>query len=766
MNKKGLDMFDALNGVRDDILMDAVPPGMGVYGKPIKGRRLAGFFDHPWVAAAISAAVALVVLSGIIWAGQQGGKEPGDLGSDGVGINGVGNQPEGSVAEQLQRPEGTAPRDEQVHPDKTPEDQAPSEGPDYDDPILDAKMVISSGNTNMAPAEYILWQLTWDDASGKLLETRGEMQWTELMLELDSGGDDSALRREIESLPRIVYKDDFFLTLNDENLKLQGAEAYRCDEQGYSFAYGISLDMGNHSVEDMMRKLGVGSYYVVIMAYDRGDYVEATGQNEGTMYEFVFRVDVENEPQTTDPSIKDPYDDHFEPADVKVCVGATNLAVALRPYVVNALQYNAETDAWAEVDGNGLADVLADLHKELPVVTYDRNFEIYIKEIDGTATARYLRIYNEYFEEVAAFETPGTTFPWHPEEIAELDEGIWYVVLDMYQTGVTVGEDVERGTYEYGFCLLVGSEGQDTPADVADMAAMGIGLWVGTGGNYDQLKPYLIDATVYDDEMGEWQSKAGEKLINRLRAGGENLSTVAYNDDFRMVTRVIDPSDNPDEYVIEFLSYAVYDANLGEVLVAHNVTEELDMLSTLSPGTYYVIVQAVQAGRVINVKGEHLGSEKGEYHYGFKVFIPSDDEPSDILPGDPLYDDVFLISGNREVRPAGRNEWTLDALAANQGILPVASSADCQVVYPDNSYSMVNYTVYGIDGGVLTRIGGGTASDLGFLTALGQREYIVSFSVQWPDPKEEGSMLMRSYAFRLYVGYTWSEGETGIAIEE
>ena len=122
MNKKGMDMFSALDGVSDDVLMDALPPGMGAYSKQGKSRRLAGFFERPWVAAAISAAVALVVLSGIIWAGQRDGASQAGGPQDDPVINadGVGNRPSSgetymlseqdeTVVDQLQGPVATAP---------------------------------------------------------------------------------------------------------------------------------------------------------------------------------------------------------------------------------------------------------------------------------------------------------------------------------------------------------------------------------------------------------------------------------------------------------------------------------------------------------------------------------------------------------------------------------------------------------------------------------------------------------------------------------
>jgi hypothetical protein len=78
MNKKGMELFSAMDGADDDMLLDALPPGMGTHSKKEKSRPWTDFFERPWVAAVISASVALAVLTGIVLAGRSAMKEPWD----------------------------------------------------------------------------------------------------------------------------------------------------------------------------------------------------------------------------------------------------------------------------------------------------------------------------------------------------------------------------------------------------------------------------------------------------------------------------------------------------------------------------------------------------------------------------------------------------------------------------------------------------------------------------------------------------------------
>lgn len=73
-NEKGFAAYTALKSVADDLVMDALLPADGgsAVVAPISRRRpVYEFFSHGWGVAVICALVAIVVMGGIIWAGQQ-----------------------------------------------------------------------------------------------------------------------------------------------------------------------------------------------------------------------------------------------------------------------------------------------------------------------------------------------------------------------------------------------------------------------------------------------------------------------------------------------------------------------------------------------------------------------------------------------------------------------------------------------------------------------------------------------------------------------
>lgn len=584
MNNKGMDIFTAVDGVSDEMLLDALPPGMGAYRPKEKSHRVSRFFEHPWVAAAISAAVALAVLSGIVWAGQQAG---GDIDpSENVA---------GNSSDQLI--ENTYPSDS-------------DKWPDYDNPPVpeDAKVVISSGGYTVAPEEYIQWKLTWNAEHGTLTEERGAEQWHNYLVELDSGADVTERVKTLYSLPCVPYDLNSFTVNADSGIRFLAASAY---DESFRHAYSANLDGESTGTEgmtlaDFMEKLSPGSYYILLTADKAGTYIESVQRYETTMYEFLFAVDI--------------------------------------------------------------------------------------------------------------FETANTTLPTEPPVELPLEYGPVYA------------------------------------------SVMGVEVWAGTdNATYLSLQPYVLMASVFDDEQSAWQDQAGYGLSYRLAAQSDplpDLPTVIYNRNFRLFTKTLFKSDDEREYQVEFTEYVIYDQDGTQRYVGYDVTEDLYMLSTLPTGIYYVVVGADQVGRIME-----KGWEKGCYEYGFKLIIPGETAE---IPGDHvMYNDVFIISDNREVRPTGRNEWTKDALVESLDTLPAAHDAACDVIYPDQSYSMGYLRIYKADGDTLTSVDVGlTDTDLGRLMSLDEGLYCVAFTAQHPDKSEDGTMLARDYAFLLYVGYTWQEADT------
>lgn len=604
MNKKGMALFAALDGIGDDMLMDALPPGMGAYEKKPKSHRLSGFFERPWVAAVISATVALVVLTGIIWAGQQAVEDPAGA--------------TGEIAGDAAHSDG------HVQTDKWP---------DYDNPPVpeDAKLVISSGGYTIAPTEYIQWKQTWNAEAGALEEIRGAMQWGELMPELDSGGDDSPLMAEISNLPRIPYADDFTLSVSDRPLELQYASAYKEYQQSYKFTYSIALDTGLHTVADLMAELSEGSYYILVVAYERGAEIEETDQREGTMYEFVFRVDVfgERNAQPIDPN------DPIVPIDVQVFVATHRDTVLLRPYVSTATQYNEALGVWAEVRENGL-DRLQEKSGELPTVIYDESFEIYIKELDGTATPRYLYVYDENFERLDAYRTSDETFPWQPEELRMLPAGTYYVVLIFHQSGVTIGDQKESGTYDYGFKLMV--NGEDTSEtyeeetvyepsflDLAPSDSIDIELYVRSDvDDPKKLTPHEVYSYLYDDVTEQWVYTEAAGLNSRISELYDTFPVFTFDYSLEWYLK-----SEEDEASCQWYGTDLYDEHFNRVSDVEDMDPE-----KLGPGKYYAVIGYYQAGREIvkyigNTPEDDMAAdvavvqlEYGYYEYGFCIVIP------------------------------------------------------------------------------------------------------------------------------------------------
>lgn len=576
MNKKGMELLSAMDGVSEEMLADALPPGMGVYKEKQKSHRLAGFFEHPWVAGVLSAAVALAVLTGIVWAGQRAGKEPFDPSGS------VGGHPSGSMSD--------AQQDGNTYPYET------DIWPDYDNPPIpeDAKVVISSGGYSIAPSEYIQWKDVWNPEEGKMEEVRGDEQWITYLEEVDSGADMSQRREILQNLPRIPFvRGDFWTEILHPTLEFYAASAYDDDLR---HAFSASLDQNFDSawsLEEMLEQLSPGCYCVLLIAYDKGNYIEAADDYEDAMYEFLFLVDVRDTTPTAPP--------------------------------------------------------------EPPVE--------------------------------------------HP--------------------------DIQ--------------------------AAMGMELWVGDQNpTYQQLKPYVTSAHLYQDEEGVWADIGGHGVDEWLKSGLVDFPTLTYAPGFRFFFK-------PADKMVGEASLDRMTVYSGEDFMFyedhHDVTEDLWQLSQLKPGTYLVSFLAYHKGREFDGQ-----SEEGTYEYAFRLIVPNEYETIHPTIEEPRPDDVFLDVNGKTVYPAGRNEWTRADLSDHLGALPAIPDQGCRLVYPDSSYSLCSLTVYRTDGEYLTQVYDSFHPDFSVLQGLEAGDYCVTFSVQHPDKSEDGVMLLRSYAFLLYVGYEASTG--------
>lgn len=543
MNKKGMELFAAMDGVSDEMMIDALPPGMGMYKEKRKNRRLSEFFERPWVAAVISAAVALAVLGGIIWAGNNPAESPGEVaGNPSDSLNG-----------------------ENMYPSES------DKWPDYDNPPVpeDAKLVISSGGYTIAAEEYIQWQFVWNAEAGKMEEVRGSEQWYRYLEEVDSGADISERMNLMQSLPCVPYeKSSFQMSVREIPLELQYAVAYREYSDSYSFAYGVSLDMGTNTVNDLMDSLTEsGRYYILVVGYDRGTYNENAGENEDTMYEFLFAVDVFGAGKTESPD-EPPMDmpEGQTAMGVEVWAGYSNATYELLPpAVLKAHLYDDEQGVWQDVSGEywvtkfEMGEVTA-----VPALTYAEGFSVFFKPIDktaGEASFNGMVIYDEHLDKQISYQDVAEDF----YQLATLTPGTYYVGLTVDHTGRVVDGELEWGLYDYFIKLTV-----PDAWDIPDGPDKDFG--------YDSVSVISGNQEIHPAYRNEWPEEA---LIANLNA----LPALHHEDCF------LNSSDGSTFKMSYFRVYTVE----GEVLTLVESSSDSNLfgLRNLADG-YYCVVFTVE----------------------------------------------------------------------------------------------------------------------------------------------------------------------------
>ena len=449
MNKKGMDMLHAIDAVSDDMLLDALPPGMGSYATKRKTNRVSGFFERPWVAAVISASVALAVLAGVVWAGQRAAENPVNPAGD------VAGNPQNSQGFPAEDEKGSNRDDVGEHDDDT--------GPSYDNPPVaeDAKVIVSSGGYTISPAEYLQWRQTWNAELGKMEETRDPEQWG-VLIEEDSGMNLPSKAELLKSLPRVPYAEGFSFSA-DASLKIMAISAF---DENLRHAYSASLDMGQTTVEAFMRQLSRGSYTIFLFAYEEGKQIESANRKEGAMYEFLFGIDVLGADETSPkepPVINPPETPKYEGAmGIEIWVGLPNTCEQLTPYCLYAYHYDEGQNAWVDVDGYGLAYLIETEGVTLPTLTYEKGFAFYTKptgSADGDVYLESMVIYDENLQKLESYHNIQSDLA----ELSELPVGVYHVVLSVTHLGRTFDGNTEKGEYEYGFTLKI-PEGWNRPS--------------------------------------------------------------------------------------------------------------------------------------------------------------------------------------------------------------------------------------------------------------------------------------------------------------
>ena len=447
MNKKGMDMLRAMDAVSNDMLLDALPPGMGVHEPKRKSHRFSEFFERPWVAAVISASVALIVLAGVVWAGQRATDDLLD--------------PSGDVAGNPQNSQDLPGVEEK---ESIQGEYADDEGPRYDNPPVDenAKVIVASGGYKISAEEYLQWRQTWNAEIGKMEETRGEEQWG-VLLEEDSGMNLPSKAELLRKLPRVPYDESSFGMVVDASLKMMSISAY---DENFRHAYSASMDMGQTTVEKFLQNLSPGSYTIFLFAYEEGEQAEGATYKNGAMYEFLFGIDVLDGDETTpkEPPVIDPPESGQIEAvmGTEIWVGLPNTCEQLNPYCVYAYLYNEKQGAWADVDGYGLYYFLESGSVTLPTFTYEKGFGYYTKPIEEGADT-YLEsmvIYDEQLQKLASYAPVESDLA----PLSDLKSGIYHVVLSVIHAGKTEGKNTEKGVYEYGFTVKI-PEDWDRPTN-------------------------------------------------------------------------------------------------------------------------------------------------------------------------------------------------------------------------------------------------------------------------------------------------------------
>ncbi len=529
MNKKGMDMLHAVDAVSDDMLLDALPPGMGVYGTKQKTHRFSGFFERPWVAAVISASVALFVLAGVVWAGQRADNNPMD--------------PSGDVAGNPQNSQGFPAENEKESGKDNREEHDDDTGPRYDNPPVEenAKVILSSGGYTISPAEYLQWRQTWNAELGKMEETRDPEQWG-VLIEEESGMNLPEKAELLKGLPRVPYDASSFRLSADPSLKMMAISAF---DENLRHAYSASMDIGQTTVEEFMNHLSPGSYTIFLFAYEEGKQIESANRKEGAMYEFLFGIDVLGADETSPkepPVIEPPETPRFEGAmGTEIWVGRPNTCEQLTPYCLSAYRYDEAQGAWADVDGYGLYYLLEMGKVTLPTLTYEKGFAFYTKPSGfgyGEAYLDSMVVYDENLQKLESYHSVYDDLA----PLTELPAGVYHVVLSVTHLGRTFDGNTEKGSYEYGFTLKI-PEGWNRPSDGDQNENLGFdSLLVISGKNeihpayknewtkadvsaQHYLLPAVLDRDCFLGSVKEGES-FGMCYLKVYRVEGDTLTTV------------------------------------------------------------------------------------------------------------------------------------------------------------------------------------------------------------------------------------------------
>lgn len=133
-------------------------------------------------------------------------------------------------------------------------------------------LTVTSGGTNAIPYEKILWLYTYAEDNGAWLSGDAMSVLYDLGAVLDR-------------LPTVTLRDDFKITC-----------AENVTPHGVTVVARESLEvLYRNADKTVLTALPEGTYYVVVIASKRGDYIEAGGDYESEGFECVFRLIVDED---------------------------------------------------------------------------------------------------------------------------------------------------------------------------------------------------------------------------------------------------------------------------------------------------------------------------------------------------------------------------------------------------------------------------------------------------------------------------------------
>ncbi len=266
-NKKGFAAYTALKSVADDLVMDALLPADGgsAVVAPISRRRpVYEFFSHGWGVAVICALVAIAVMGGIIWAGQQP-----DIETPPVGMPISPGETKKETPETEQMPA----------PDEPMENESETDVPDTQESEVNA-VVLHGLERKYIPPKFLCNSTTLTEGEDGLQhgETADGLGFEGVM---QSG--------ETPPLPTVIWVKDGISDYLDvaEGYTVKEFKVYDMDMQLVESGSAVQGFDSEEAVNRfIIKKLPIGKWYMSLRVEHDG------GEMHHCVYDYAFVADV------------------------------------------------------------------------------------------------------------------------------------------------------------------------------------------------------------------------------------------------------------------------------------------------------------------------------------------------------------------------------------------------------------------------------------------------------------------------------------------